>query len=455
MVSGDPGITQLPSKRRKIISKTEWDPSSSSSLSKFLASIGDDILLEILVRLSNCRFAMQCGLVCKRWYSLICNTKYIERFIHVHHHQQKYQDCSLLSYTLLFRRQGGPWGSKNVFCFDSQLDELVFDEIRLLCETSSFGYINFLPDGMFILASSNDLLLVTDRLRNIYVLNPITRQLLQLPDPPTPDSGYGFVCQPKSCNAHLGCNINFRYRYRVVLTYGVNVAYIFCSETGKWRSLAVSFSGKVPKNLRWQPIVSNGVIYWLDGRVKTHGIVAFDLFNNTEDARIICPFIDLPLGVSDSRFADKLCCGSCLGRLRFSSLRKRSVGYFGLKVWELNYHGNGLTSWNLVCKSPLKRENIEKMFVLAFHPNNSDVIFVLCDNQFCRYEIGKRKFIEEVRERPNNMIIKTPIPDISTFSLVYPPCASIYSKLNLYSSLLFISLLVDLLFFQFIITIIC
>ncbi|PON86939.1 F-box domain containing protein [Trema orientale] len=420
--------TTQPNKRRNTAIETEKSgPSSSSSCaSKFLANITDDILLEILVRLPNCRLAIQCGLVCKRWHSLIYNSEYIQKFIQVRQNNLDYNSL-LMPYTILFQRAS--YVSKESCYFDSQHRQLVSNESSSLHETQSSGYIDFL-DGLFVKASSNELLLVSDqRMSNLYVCNPILRQRFRLSDPPPGAfgvNGYGLACQAKSCNAHLrGTNINVQYRYKVVLICGLNVtARIFCSETGNWRTLNIPSPWKFTIDFGCHPIASNsGVLYWLDGQRKFDGVVAFDPFKDTEDATEVCRFIKLPLGKRDSHYVDRLCFGSCLGRLRLSHLCKRNV-FFDVKVWELGYDDDdGFPFWILVRKFSLKRENTNMMTVLAFHPNNEDVIFVLCDHQFCRYEIGKRKF-EELGKWPNGMITdRYSSLVVSTYSLVHPSWA--------------------------------
>ena len=399
-----------PRKRKKTISKTKKrkrsssSSRSSSSASKFFSDIvNDDILLEILGRLPNGRSVLQRGLVCKRWHSLVYNSQFIERFIH-HHHQNN----SSLPFTFLFQRVTGI-DNKNLCYFDSELGQLVSKKSSVFHEK---------PLG-FVKAAFNDLLLVR-HFRNFYVCNPITRQYIRLPNRPQNQvNGYGLVCKPNRCNTHPRCTVNIEYRYRVVLIGGPtnNIVKIFCSETGKWRRLAISFANKQTKQFGCQPVVCNGILYWLDGSRKFHGIVAFDPFNDTEYGG---HSLVLPTGVQDGCYVDKICFGACLGQLRFSHLRKINLGYFELRVWELNYDFDGYSSWHLVCKFRMERANTNKMIQLAFHPYNGNVIFLLSDNQFCRYEIETCKF-EELGQWPNEIIIQKRGFQVSTYCLLHPP----------------------------------
>ena len=181
-------------------------------------------------------------------------------------------------------------------------------------------------------------------------------------------------------------------------------ANIFSSETGQWKFSFFS----VPRVIVYEQtpellkafvglklevgVTSKGVLYWLEGidEEKIEAMFAFDPFNLT------CSRIKLPVCSAFSShvprpFLDKVRLGVVQGRLRLSLILPEieSTGH-NLKVWEFNEDGED--SWLLVNDVVLKRETAIMSFVLALHPSNGDVIFVVCDQEIYQYEIGKDKY---------------------------------------------------------------
>ncbi|PON86940.1 F-box domain containing protein [Trema orientale] len=421
----------ISNKRRRKISKIKKKEPliSSHASSKFWADIvSDDILLEIFFRLPDGRTALQSALVCKHWYSLIYNSQFIDRFIchhnDHHHHQQQH-------HSLLFQRVSCARRNMYMCYFDSKLGRLVSGKNNFFGERPLSGNVKTLPSGMFVEAVFNDLLLVTDKKYKIYICNPLRRQWMQLPDPPLGGgfgfrarTGYGLVCRANSCNTEVGCSINVEYRYRVVLISSTVMddptVEIFCSETGKWRTLDVSFPNQETESFGFHPVVCNGILYWLDGKRSFYGISAFDPFNDEDDGGKRCRYVELPIDVpEDGLLVDKTCFGACLGRVRFAHLRKINTGYFELRVWELSCDDDGIAAWDLVHHVRIERENTKKMVPLAFHPSNGDAIFMSCDDiQFCQYEFKTYKY-KELGEWPDQMEIRK--WRVSVSSLVHPP----------------------------------
>ena len=393
---------------------------ASSAASNFMSIVTDDILLEIFVRLTDARTAIQYSSVCKRWYDLILrNPKFIKKFIHQHHNHrgQLIEYSPHRQYTLVFGRSHF-LDNQDVYYYDSELSQQVFEESCALYETPSASYINFLSYPWLVKGICNDLLLlVWEKSRDFYVCNPITRKWLQLPSRPGDFfiAGTGLVCQPDSSDAAD----TTRYRFRVVMMSPLNdSAVMFCSETGEWIVSRVYFPGKKGLLYGRHSVVCNGVVYWLDGKDEFYGVAAFDPFKDV-DVEGRCRFIALPVPFGDDGWqakADSTCFGACQDNLRFSLWLKRDNGTFAVMIWELD----GDTSWHLVHRLDLKRANINDMYVLAFHPNDGDVIFVLCNHHLCRYEIRENKF-EQLGKWPDNLAHQSWGPDqAAAFPLVHP-----------------------------------
>lgn len=101
--------------------------------------------------------------------------------------------------------------------------------------------------------------------------------------------------------------------------------------------------------------------------------------------------------------------GLVQGQLRMSQVYRFNGSSCFLKVWELIYNedynnggDNSSTSWLLVHDVKVDKEKTEggqKLHVIAFHPENGDVIFLLRGADVYKYEIGSNK-CEKVWEVP-------------------------------------------------------
>ncbi|CAN0892636.1 Putative F-box/kelch-repeat protein At1g15680 [Linum grandiflorum] len=215
---------------------SEWDLPLSSLFGKrrlirrevnalnLMSKLGEDLLVEILIRLPNPKSSCRCKAVCKRWRSLISDPSFNRRFIA--HHRSKYQPPSL------FIPSHDP---QSVLSFlplpDNARPNLrVFDCFKdlLLC-----GFVD-----------------TCDELRTSYlVCNPFTKQWIALPLAPRTQGYFRsaalLVCQPRS-NYNLVADdepesaafVYSEYRFRVVLLLqcGSNMTLqVFCSESSTWR----------------------------------------------------------------------------------------------------------------------------------------------------------------------------------------------------------------------------
>lgn len=435
----------------EIIEKRSKTDDGESAASKFISStVTDDLMLEILVRLPDCRTAIQCSSVCKRWSSLILHSSFIPSFINHHRHQLAQYDSA---YTFVFRcytvsLSGSLYRRSIAFCqwFSEKSKTLHGNPKISSSDTSNYHYLNFIPNPnkQSILSYFDDLLLVSTKLNGsgFYVFNPLTKQCIELPDPPQDkfrNFAYGLVCQTNT--------INVVARYRVMIIYNdfsvangspfVERAAIFSSETGQWNKSTLMFSGISTggPNLKKIVAASNGVIYWPQGEPECKQIAAFDPFSEDKDKQ--CRSIELPVNFSLGWCAreDYVHLGVVRGKLRLLQLFMiKRYGYV-LKIWELNHNDNNTsgdnnvasssslsnTSWILVHEVRPNKGGKNMMHFCAFHPYNSDVIFLLRKNVICRYEIGVGEY-EKVGELPDSVKNdRNPWPAVQTFPLVHPP----------------------------------
>ena len=455
--SFDPPLS-APRKRSRLTT-TKSDHEKLSHPSEFMNNvITDDLLTEILIRIQNPKCLIQYSTVSKRWFSLIFNPQFIPTFSHYHHHHQK----SLLKhknhfyysqpYTILLQestvlRERAQNSAARKFYHDHS--HQIFSKIsKILYKTPASSFLNFLPPGPGsnkVRASFNDLLLVSvdshSESRILFICNPLTRQWLELPKPPLPIINYqrcGLICEPSTCDKQLGCVNTLKYRLRVVLVNLFDYYYkdneihykfqIFCSETGKWSESTVSLSSKID-NYNGDLVACNGILHWLNGRVFPDFIVAFDPFHGEKQYHLI----DLPVEIkrpytSLEPYMERLHLGVCRGRLRLSLLFNHKNVSFELRVWELSDHYETASSWSLVHKASIDfgEQFVYDLKMLAFHPNNDHVIFLLCNNYLVKkYKILNNE-LEHVGELQGGKSLSLGEllglgERLSVFSLLHPP----------------------------------
>ncbi|KAJ4829006.1 hypothetical protein Tsubulata_050514, partial [Turnera subulata] len=292
---------------------------------------GDDLLVEVLIRLPSPELVVRCILVCKRWRAIISSSYFVSRYIshhhriknitaphdHDRHHLQDNRTFVNIIWTPAGCHRQGIWTPKTHF----QLDHNSLFQRSIL----DFRFIPVKKKGCFfnILAVFNDLFLCAVRDRNsksgelrpvvkCYLCNPYTEQWVALP-PRRIKQRYdyslraGLICEPYYYyngeggakggeeGGYNNINVNEQYRYRVVLINHSNregsspVADMYSSETGKWSTVLNSDISGYTNNLvgscTSNIVVYKGELYWFNEKA----IVAFDPFH-PEKSR----FIKLP-----------------------------------------------------------------------------------------------------------------------------------------------------------------
>ncbi|EXB94760.1 hypothetical protein L484_003325 [Morus notabilis] len=335
MITSKSGCCEKIIKKRKINGKPVQ---ISAEASEFMSVILDDLLNEILIRLPDFQSIIRCSTVCKRWFSLLSQPQFVRNFAH---HHKDYYIYNPLTGQLVALPQA-PTNQNNAMC------ALVLD---CTCNKSEsrIGWSNICPMNKF--------------------------RLLQ-------------ICTPRLIQFQTDSIFNVS---------------IYCSETGQWTEpidLLIPFRLHGWRSWFRQAVVSDRVAYWLlpdeDGYVQR--IVAFDPFKGTDNPQIFMRLINLPVGFGRGwrTMAQFVRLGLVQGRLRMSRLTKVRDSTFNLKVWELIYsdHDDNASSnfWLLVHDVKVNMKNTFRHVIIAFHPENGDVIFLLNDFDIYQYEIGSNKF---------------------------------------------------------------
>ncbi|CAN0892639.1 hypothetical protein LINGRAHAP2_LOCUS17670 [Linum grandiflorum] len=336
-----------------------------------ISKLGDDLLVEILIRLPNPKSSCRCKAVCKPWKSIISDPSFNRRFIA--HHRSKYQPPSL------FIPSHDP---QSILSFLPIPDKIrpylrVFDCFKdlLLCGFSQpFGELE----------------------RSYFVCNPFTKQWIALPLAPRTlqtvvknGSAATLVCHP--CSNYKPESAGFvysEYQFRVVrlLQFGkMTMLEVFCSESGKWTQTLLKMNAiKMP----WTNVVFlDERLFWMhyDANLGRSMLYGYNPFSN-----------DVPLVVMNvpSVLWKRLCDGDA----NFSV----SQGDFHIVVLDVEGVGGALRNALYVCRMHVEGPNfswtwqryemvlktapssssrlwgkyeLDKCSVLCLHPENPEIIF--------------------------------------------------------------------------------
>ncbi|CAL1363012.1 unnamed protein product [Linum trigynum] len=217
-----------------------------------ISKLGDDLLLEILIRLPNPRSACRCKSVSKRWSFLISDPSFNRRF--VSHHQRP---------PLLLPSNDPQSIIPTILPVPTDVDGLRFSvldsfEDLLLCGVT-------FPEDIDAEFS-----------RSYFVCNVFTKQWIALPLAPEIPPGCVAVVPRLVCEPAIFNNLDMgdgeasvcysEYRFRVVCICQCSLCiklYVFCSETGEWTKEAVVLDGDYLIQMK-NVLSCNGELFFVD-----------------------------------------------------------------------------------------------------------------------------------------------------------------------------------------------
>ncbi|KAF5749579.1 hypothetical protein HS088_TW04G01549 [Tripterygium wilfordii] len=378
-----------------------------------LNSLTDDLLIEVLHRLSSGKLIYQCKTVCKRW-------------------------CSLLSSPDFLRRTPIP----STVILNPYAD---YGQILLL--DSDFGASISDPAQSFkFLTSCHDLLLVSpkegDYRGTCCILNPFTMDFLPLPRMWSSVAVFGFVFEPYD----YCCPPNTRYRFRVVRfpqfgysTYQSNFEFqLYSSETNEWTNgcempMMLHKEDFAFLRLFSSPISFQGKLYWYGD----HRIIAFDPFNFANTCVIDYPQVERLYSLLENPH-NYCVLGVHRGSLRVLDLPAPplpapwtgfragcNISKCILSLWELNDHKTGCDQWSLVHQvfiselvsndyrvvQELTTKSCPDIIPVALHPSDGDCVFLWIGGLILSCNMQNRE-MEVVGENPgfSNPCIQLEVP---------------------------------------------
>ncbi|KAM6595313.1 hypothetical protein CsatA_005837 [Cannabis sativa] len=387
------GLKNKKKKKNKRLAKAVMKKAKSNlSESESIMSVmnNEDLLLEILIRLPDFKNVIKLSSVCFKWHSLSHQPHFLQNFILHHSLKQEEEEEEVVldsSYVLLMRGNYVTTGPEASSCFHKRTIQNIFSNTSkiLFPSLSTNSFLEFFDrPKAHILSSFQDLLLLEERLFLFCVVNPITKQVVELPL--CPKTLYNdYTCFVEGITYRCGFVANNQGNFKVVLITSDNApnrefrGSIFCSETKEW---SCCFKLLFPFRLYdWHPTpigCSNGVIYWPFGGSSFQGIAAFDTSTTQCCSVVMPPEFDTTLW-RNAEFGVRL--GVVQGHLRLLQLfldEEAAGGLHVLRAWDLVQSYSSPSPWIMVKDVRLKWGAYENMalFPIAFHPQDEDVIFL-------------------------------------------------------------------------------
>ncbi|XP_026450949.1 uncharacterized protein LOC113351109 [Papaver somniferum] len=389
--------------------------SSSSSNSITQLHLTEDIYSEIFLHLPiDSIYEFRC--VCKVWFSLLSDPNFIKTW----------NKLNLSVWTLILldkqHTQDNSFIRFFTFAYPKLHSEFISHHhqngfsLGFLNQKQNFNQNVNLVDGLFIIGSSNGLVLITTDLFNqksYYVCNPLTEIWVLLPPPPPREDNWvvtGFLCNDDEC-------FSKSTSYKVIQIPPMFSAAkefkleMFSSDLGEWSIYDVS----CPPNVTWafgkydNLVAHNGVLYWFQKESCRILAVSGNRNNDKNDGGCgneECRLISLPDRVMDG--ADKnitQCIGESEGFICYTIIKETERT---LSVWVLLEAGWYLLHRNIIFHGILAEmeslfnggagaiDLIKGIQVLGFNPVDKSVVILGC-NKYIWADNTRTKGYEQLR----------------------------------------------------------
>ncbi|GKB63240.1 F-box associated domain containing protein, partial [Tanacetum coccineum] len=240
-----------------------------------MEDFAEDVMWDILSRL-NYKTVSCCKCVCKRWRDLVLDPYFINNLLWSNKKNQ-----SLMIHDTTFDKRGRlKWIEIQDTVVEVEKEQLV-DVVTIYdVDLSRPGVLSRFPDlidfQVFIGPSVNGLICVWDAFGNTYIVNPIARQYLTLPDNQSSIIGYGF-----------GSLDDASYKVIRIFQRYLTPAYedknkitqidVFTLGTDSWRVLQPNDHFSNIHGYMGDGLFFNGRVHWINA--GGHQLFAFELDN--------------------------------------------------------------------------------------------------------------------------------------------------------------------------------
>ncbi|CAI0392712.1 unnamed protein product [Linum tenue] len=380
----------FPRRRRRIYPQGNPPPALN-----LFSKLGDDLLVEILIRLPNPRFSCRCKAVCKAWRCLISDPSFNRRFIS--HHQSRYEPAALClpaddPQSILGFLPVPDKARPNLRVFDCFKDLLLCGFVE--------GTDNF-----------------TELKRSYFVCNPFRKQWIALPLVPEQPMGCVrmkavLVCKPLSSSYYnlvqqLGDEpeqtiVYSEYRFCVVSFSEARVSgdktlvlHVFRSNSRKWKRVLIrrSILFLMTNVVSW-----DGKVFWMhfDSSHRPVMLASFDPF--------LCKKPPCQMHLPSELWL-ALCNGRSIiavsqGAFHIVILELEGVPFStrnAMSVWRLEGDGE---YWSQEYEMVFKKKQspfwdgyqLKKWYVVDLHPDKPEILyFISLDNYAFSYNLRTRE----------------------------------------------------------------
>ncbi|CAL1391041.1 unnamed protein product [Linum trigynum] len=385
-----------------------------------ISKLGEDLLVEILIRLPNPRFACRCKLVCKRWTSLISSPRFNRRFV------SHRQTTNLIHPPM----PDNPYELQStILSFLPPMPPGVRDILRVMDCNQDLVLCGFWDPN-----SDNG-----ELSRSYLVCNPFTKQWMALPLAPRKSAAYDsqvarLVCEPRiSVELDLGDDQAFVYsehRFRVVCTYQTtppNVAIkldVFCSESGEWTKEAFEWdrcSGMTTKDV----ISCNGELFLFYNRNGPDGMHA--LVDGFNPFRLDVP--PTPIDISAFLVYTRLFISSSKGALHVVAKGHEAMPV-RLSVWRL---AEDRKSWRKQCEGLVNKTSMccnyeaRGCYSSFLHPHKPELVFFIpeyarAENALLCCDLGREEvqFFTKLESEHDDIRLQVFQPRVSCWATPIP-----------------------------------
>lgn len=361
--------------------------------------IPESVVVELLIRLPmKCIFRCKC--VCKQWRSLIDAPSFAISFVS--------RIASLSAqpklWTLLYK------------CIHAQeiphergfFRNLLSNDVGLACLTKpdlpasaqahgaevygTLDYIIAMDGNGLLLCGSNSGL----HLGRYYILNPITKQYVEIPPSkrPFPHCCVGFISQVKN---------SVVTSYKVIrLEDGrgktsILKLDIFSSETGEWGDIDIPFEQQLHLLPLWKmPVVLKEILHFMDREL---GILAYDPYKGPHSCRIIKLAGDIDRYWSKSVDVNTILFDVHHGLLRFFVVSNAFNDGYRIRMWTLCDYEEGLWLFEHCIRlnevaCDISFPSSSYLVPIAFHPFDSDTVYLGHGRSVLSYDYLSQQLLE-------------------------------------------------------------